>query len=269
MDSGSTFAEPRVVRFDDCLFYHVMEIPGVGVTRGHWDLRSQLDDFLGRLSFAGTRVLEIGPASGFLSFEMERRGANVVAVEITDDPGWDFVPFPDAVLAPIYAPQRDDMRRMKNGFWFAHAAFRSKVQMHYGDVYNLPEALGQFDIAIMANVLLHCHSPTRIIEQCAKRANIILIVELLFPDLEGKPVCRLVPTVENREWGTWWNFSTDFFVQYLSVLGFSQFTQLLHTQIHRPHAYTTQEGLHLQPHTLFSIVASKIGADYPISTKDA
>ena len=56
MDAGSTFAEPRVVRFDDCLFYHVMEIPGIGVTRGHWDLRSQLDDFLGRLSFAEKRV---------------------------------------------------------------------------------------------------------------------------------------------------------------------------------------------------------------------
>jgi SAM-dependent methyltransferase len=251
------FAEPRIVQFDDCLFYHVMEIPGIGVTRGHWDLRSQLDDFLGRLSFAGKRVLEIGPASGFLSFEMERRGASVVAVEITDDPGWDFVPFPDTVLAPIYAPRREGMRRMKNGFWFAHASLASKVQMHYGDACNLPDDLGQFDIAIMANVLLHCQNPTKIIEQCAKRAKIILIVEPLSPDLEGKPVCRLVPTAENREWGTWWNFSTDFFVQYLSVLGFSQFDQLHHTQIYRPNAYTSEEGLHHQPLPLFSIVASK------------
>jgi O-methyltransferase len=236
-----------------------MEIPGIGVTRGHWDLRSQVDDFLGRLSFAGRRVLEIGPASGFLTFEMERRGADVVAVEITDDPGWDFAPFPDAVLAPIYASRQDGMRGMKNGFWFAHAAFRSKVQMYYGDVYNLPEALGQFDIAIMANVLLHCHSPIKIIEQCARRASIILIVEMLYSDLEGKPVCWLVPTAENQHADTWWNFSSDFFVQYLKVLGFSKFDRLVHTQIHHPHAYTPQEGSHVQPHTLFTIVASNDG----------
>jgi len=34
MNAGSTFAEPRVVGLEDCLFYRVMEIPGVGVTRG-------------------------------------------------------------------------------------------------------------------------------------------------------------------------------------------------------------------------------------------
>ena len=261
MGLGSVFAEPLVVGFDDCLFYHVMEIPGFGVTRGHWDLRSHVDDYLGQVFFAGRRVLEIGPASGFLSFEMERRGADVVAVEMADDLGWDFVPFPEAVLAPNYARQRHGIRGMKNGFWFAHAAFHSKVQVHYGDVYNLPEALGQFDIAIMANVLLHCRNPIRIIEQCANRANVIIIVEMLYPDLEGKPVCQLVPTVENQRWDTWWTFSTEFFVQYLNVLGFSKFNQLLHTQIHRPHAYTPQEGLRVQPHTLFTIVASKDGVD--------
>jgi SAM-dependent methyltransferase len=194
---------------------------------------------------------------------MERRGADVVAVEVTDDPGWDFVPFPDAILAPIYASRKESMRGMKNGFWFAHKAFRSKVQMHYGDVYHLPEALGEFDIAVMANVLLHCHSPVRIIEQCARRAKTMLIVEMLYPDLEGASVCRLVPSVENQAWDTWWNFSTEFFIQYLKVLGFSQINQIRHTQIHRPRAYTPEEDLHLQPHTLFSIVASRPGVTNP------
>ena len=52
-----------------------MEIPGHGLVTGQWDLRGGVDDYLGKVAFAGQRVLEIGPASGFLTFEMEKRGA--------------------------------------------------------------------------------------------------------------------------------------------------------------------------------------------------
>jgi len=48
------------------------------------------------------RVLEIGPASGFLTFEMEKRGADVISVEVTDEHGWDFVPYPDARLEEVF-----------------------------------------------------------------------------------------------------------------------------------------------------------------------
>ena len=64
-------------------FYHTMEIPGHGLVTGQWDLRDGVDDYLGKVAFAGQRVLEIGPASGFLTFEMEKRGAEVVSVEVT------------------------------------------------------------------------------------------------------------------------------------------------------------------------------------------
>src|SRR5215831_7108370 len=95
------FVQPRNgIRLEECDFYHTVEIPGHGVVHGQWDLREHLDEYLGGYAFAGKRVLEIGPASGFLTFEMERRGAEVVALEVPDDPGWDFVPFPEEVLRP-------------------------------------------------------------------------------------------------------------------------------------------------------------------------
>ena len=87
---------PQGLCLADCDFYHSMSIPGVGEIVGLWDLRETVDDYLGRIDFAGKRVLEIGPASGFLTIEMERRGADVVAVELPDGVGWDFVPFPEA-----------------------------------------------------------------------------------------------------------------------------------------------------------------------------
>jgi SAM-dependent methyltransferase len=223
MDPETLFAVPRRVdRPDDCEFYHTMEVPGLGLVQGWWDLRDIVDQYLGNVSFAGKRVLEIGPASGFLTVEMEKRGASVVAVEVPDEPGWDFVPYPNSVMAPIYEPRRIGMTRIKNSFWFMHAACCSKARLLYTDAYRLPDALGSFDVAVMGAVLLHCHSPLQIVEQCAKRANSLVIAERFFPDLEGSAVCRLVPTSENKAWDTWWEFSTDFLIQFLRVMGFTR-----------------------------------------------
>ena len=76
------------------------------MTGGLCDLRDGVDEYLGHFVFAGKRVLEIGPASGFLTFEMEKRGARVVAVEVSDEHLWDYVPFPDPVMKPIHETRR-------------------------------------------------------------------------------------------------------------------------------------------------------------------
>lgn len=227
-----TFARARDgVSFEDCDFYHTVDIPGRGVVRGQWDLRQHVDEYLGGYQFVGKRVLEVGPASGFLTFEMERRGAEVVALEVPDDPGWDFVPFPDEVLRPIFAPRRQHMTRIKNSFWFMHNCNHSKARLCYGNSSQIPDSLGSFDVAVMASVLLHCERPVRIIAECAKRAGTLIVTEIYRQELEGHPVCSLVPTAENKAWDTWWQFSTDFFRQYFGVLGFGNTSIVRHEQI--------------------------------------
>jgi len=233
------FADPvKVADIGDCYFYHTIELPGHGVMNGEWDLRRGVDDYLGKVSFAGQRVLEIGPASGFLTFEMEKRGAAVVSVEVTAEHGWDFVPYPSERLKEIFGPRQIVMQRLKNSYWFGHAAQRSKARVYYGNVYNLPTALGEFDIAVMAAVLLHCRDPLRIFEQCRKRAKTLIIVDKFHPDLEGAPICRLAPTPENFLWHTWWHFSTQFFTQFLAVMGFTTSEPTTHEQLHRGRANT-------------------------------
>lgn len=222
------YQRPENISIEDCHFYHTMEVPGHGVMRGDWDIRESVSEYLGNLDYSGKRVLEIGPASGFLTFTMEKLGADVVCVEVEDDPGWDFVPFPDAMMAPIFEGRSNIMRRLKNSFWFSHKAHDSRSKVYYGDIYNLPDDLGSFDIAIMSSVLLHCRDPLRAVAQCAKRANTIVVTDQFFPELEGSAVCRLVPTIDNKHWDTWWNFSTTLFRQYFGVLGFSADTALIH-----------------------------------------
>jgi O-methyltransferase len=240
MTDEKIFAVPRKVEnIADCYFYHTMELPGLGVIEGRdWDLRGRVDKYLGNLDFSGKRVLEIGPASGFLTFEMEKRGADVISVEVTDEHGWDFVPYPNVKLEEVLGPRRIVMQQLKNSYWFSHAALQSKTKIYYGDAYNLPAALGEFDIAVIGAVLLHCRDPLRIVEQCAKRAKSLIIVDKFHSDLEGAPVCRLAPTPENFLWHTWWHFSTQFFTQFLAVMGFTSTQTLTHQQYHQGKAYT-------------------------------
>lgn len=250
------FAAPLKVEDPaDCGFYHTMEVPGHGLVTGQWDLRSGVDDYLGKVAFASQRVLEIGPASGFLTFEMEKRGAEVVSVEVTAEHPWDFVPYPAEKLEEVFGP-RQWMQRLKNSYWFSHAAHQSKAKVYYGDVYNLPAALGQFDIAVMGSVLLHCRDPLRIVEQCGKMARLLIITDMFYPDLEGTPVCRLAPNPQNFLWHTWWQFSTQFFNQFLAVMGFTTTANLTHQQ---PYLGTA--------HTLFTIVAQRSVSTWRSSMK--
>jgi len=234
------FAVPKKVDdLADCYFYHTMELPGHGVIEGRdWDLRRGVDEYLGKVDFDGQRVLEIGPASGFLTFEMEKRGAEVVSVEVTAEHGWDFVPYPAARLEEVFGPRRIVMQQLKNSYWFSHAAHNSKAKLYYGDVYNLPATLGQFDIAVMGSVLLHCRDPLRIVEECGKIASLLIITDMFYPELERAPICRLAPTPQNFLWHTWWHFSTQFFTQFLAVMGFTTSEPLMHQQYHRGREYT-------------------------------
>src|SRR5262245_8653577 len=115
-----------------CQFYHTMEIPGHGVVEGQWDLRGGVEEYLGGVDLAGKRVLEMGSASGFLTFEMEKRGADVVALDLSEEHLWDYVPsarLPD--VEALIGHGKAFFRRLNNGWWFAHKRFASKAKALY------------------------------------------------------------------------------------------------------------------------------------------
>jgi hypothetical protein len=90
----------------------------------------------------------------------------------------------------------------------------------------------------MRAVLLHCRDPLRIVQECAKRAKLLIIVDKFHAELEGRSVSRLAPTPENFLWHTWWRFSTQFFTQFLAVIGFARSETSTHQQYHRGRAQT-------------------------------
>jgi O-methyltransferase len=229
--ADSLYATPlEGVRVEDCYFYHVMDVPGHGSVGGQFDLRGAEDEYLGNVELSGQRALEIGPASGFLTFHMEARGASVVSVELGPDADWDIVPQAGLDLASIREERRQIMQQLRNGFWWAHEHMGSGAQVHYGDVYALPDELGRFDLAVMAAVLRHTRDPLRIVEQCARVADRLVVTEMHMPELDGEPVARLVPACESRTWDTWWDFSPGFLARFLGVLGFDAIAVTHHVQ---------------------------------------
>jgi SAM-dependent methyltransferase len=246
------FAAPRRIESPgECLFYHTLDIPGHGTIPGFWDIRGNEAQYLGNVLFKGKRVLEVGPASGQLSFFMERQGAEVVSVEAADESDWElywdvYDEVPDDLLYEE-AVARDGLERIKNSYWFGHRVFNSNARVHYGNAAALPSELGTFDASVIACALLHNKHPLRILESCARvTRETMIIVEPVREYQTSQTPIEFLQTGENRWWETWWGFSPKYFVSLLRTMGFPYSRVSFHTQI----------GFG-EPNDLFTVVASR------------
>jgi hypothetical protein len=236
-----------------------MEIPGYGLVEGQWDLRESAAAYLGQVKFAGKRVLELGKASGFLTFHMEREGAEVVAHDLSEHDAWDVVPFANLArrsqsdLHPLYPPGirhwkdflKDRQRgivALNNGFWLAHRAFGSQARLVLGSVYDLPEALGRFEVATLGSILLHLRDPF----QALFRASCLTRETLVVTDIEPDTVqhvpgeasatgtahgacAKFVPDPQaGGPLDIWWQLAPELIVRWLAILGFED-ARILHS----------------------------------------
>jgi hypothetical protein len=138
MTDAPLYAPPRIVtRAQDCDFYHTLELPGHGLVQGAWDLRGGLDRYLGHTRFAGKRVLDVGTATGCLTFYMEQQGAEVVSYDLCPGMSWDIVPYAGNDMDQIRRQVRLNVSRYNDGYWFCYRALKSKARMVYGSVYDI------------------------------------------------------------------------------------------------------------------------------------
>lgn len=239
LDADSTgYATPwHVDGPEQCLFYHSMDLPGLGTQIGAWDLRNCTDSYLGYQDVRGSRVVDVGAASGFLSFEMEKRGASVVAFDVSLDVqefAADMIPLHDtvAVSGPskeqVLARLLDVRRRTINSFWLCHRLLGSRVKACYGNVYDPPAAIDRVDVTLFGNVLQHLHDPLRALDAFARLTDDrIIVTETCQVDLDyesKRPVMWLrANAAESENTHTWWQLTPGLLQQYLRVLGFGRF----------------------------------------------
>lgn len=222
-DSGSIYAAPRNPALADCWFYHTMEIPGFGLVPGVWDLRGRAADYTGHVAVAGRRVLDVGTASGFLTFEMERAGAELVSFDADDAARFAVLPFRDDLASTDRAAWNAEYQRLlerrHNGYWLAHRAFGSKARVHYGDVYDLPAALGEFDVVMIGQILVHLSDPVRALASLARRCRGRMVITEGMLD-EDRPIMQLATTLAQRSTRAWWHCSIGFYRTVLAMMGF-------------------------------------------------
>lgn len=237
MDKAVWADPPENVSLDECYFYHTMDIPGQGVVKGEWDLRGREARYLGDLALHGKRVLEIGPASGCLSFYMEGMGAKVTAYDLSERQKWDVVPYTGVDQEACIAERKQRIRQLNNGFWFAHKAFGSKARVMYGSVYDVPESIGSYDICTFGSVLLHLRDPFLALQRATVHARETVIVTDLLPPLPlrmasiagrlvGMESIHFRPRARKQHpKDAWWFLSPGLVAEFLHILGFP------HTQI--------------------------------------
>jgi SAM-dependent methyltransferase len=213
------FAEPRrVVDLGDCGFYHTMDLPGLGRVPGTWDLTGQFDEYVGHVPLARRTLLDVGASNGFLTFEAERRGAQVVSMDAESGEALNRLPFTDAPSRPDALDHRVD--KVKNAYWLAHRLLGSRARAYYGDIYRLPEALGRFDVVLVGQVLVHLRDAvTALASVTARCAETLVLVEGTLD--ADEPLARFLGRASAPERpAAWWHYSLGFYREVLDMRGF-------------------------------------------------
>src|SRR5439155_23813211 len=140
-------------------------------------LKNRIGQFPIPEDLRGKRVLDIGTWDGWFAFEMERRGADVVAIDCWENPL----------------------------FHEMHARLQSKVEYHELDIFDLtPERIGRFDIVLFMGVLYHLKHPLLSLERvCALTTDLAAVDSFILREqhrpgenVERRPVMEFYETSE-------------------------------------------------------------------------
>jgi tRNA (mo5U34)-methyltransferase len=142
-------------------WYHSFELPDGSRFEGHNTLEilnRRYSRFPLPSDLTGKRVLDIGAWDGWFSFESERHGAQVVAIDCVEI---------------------ENFRRV-------HRALGSSVDYRILDFYELPSAgLGSFDYVFFLGVLYHLKHPLLALEIVCALTTDVAIVESFVTDAEN------------------------------------------------------------------------------------
>jgi tRNA (mo5U34)-methyltransferase len=144
-------------------WWHSFELPDGTCIHGDNPLEG-LKDRLAQFPIAedlnGKRVLDIGTWDGWFAFEMERRGAEVIAIDVWDNPR----------------------------FHQMHSMLNSTVEYRMMDVYDLsPSNVGRFDVVLFLGVLYHLKHPMLALERvCSVTTDLAAIDSFVLQERHRK-----------------------------------------------------------------------------------
>jgi len=200
-------------------WYHTIELPHGIVTQGAYDNRAVVPHYGIPTDLRGQRVLDIASADGFWAFEFERRGAEVIALDIETTADVD-LPGPMRKRAA----ERAMADPITDGFALAKRFLKSEVEHVTGTIYDLdPDRLGAFDLVHAGDVLLHLRDPLGALEQIRRvTKSQALLSDVFDPMLPSRsPGDGQLALYYGGGNAAWWRPSLGTLVQMVADVGFS------------------------------------------------
>jgi tRNA (mo5U34)-methyltransferase len=219
-------------------WYHTLELPGL-TTNGMFDLRDAVRHYRLPDSLEGQRVLDVGTWDGFWAFELERRGAEVVGIDLDDERELDWPP-------RRRTPKPEVVRGA--GFALAKELLGSKVQRVVRSIYDAtPEELGTFDLVFAGSVLIHLRDQLLALERIAaltKPGGMFVSAEEYewVSDLVPFPIARFRG---NRDASTvFWLPSRKAWREMLAYAGYDRVEEQARFSMKSSHGYSVRHVVH-------------------------
>lgn len=172
---------------------HKIEVaPGI-FTPGQRDPKAKLAHLRMPERLDGRRVLDIGAADGFFTFECERRGASEVVSVDTRPP---------------------------TGFRIAGDLIGTNAKYVQGSLYELPRTLGEFDMVLLIDVLYHLTDPVEALRRIRNLCSGDLCLTTVCHEDEA-PTMRFLPFSDDYASGSnYWSVSPSCLREMVNFCGF-------------------------------------------------
>jgi tRNA (mo5U34)-methyltransferase len=217
---------------DKFYWYHTVDIGNGVCTPGDYDYRGLLGDYPFPADMRGMTALDVGSATGFFAFELERRGAEVTSVDLPSMADWDVIWTDRTVLIPkLLARQRVpnieawDRTHTHGPFEFCHRLRGSRVRRCLSRIYDLtPAKLGRekFDLIFLGDILGHLFSPLAALNAIAPLCGKELIISLDLVNTPGVTMWYGGGEERNQIGRSWFQPNWETLRQMLRRVGFEK-----------------------------------------------
>lgn len=200
-------------------WYQSIELPHGVVTPGRVDHRPQIGYYGLPEDMTGMRVLDVATFDGFWAFEFERRGADVVAIDVASTRDTDV---PQNWLDEY--ERKGLVQEKGQGFRIASELLGSRVQKEVCSVYALdPNRLGKFDMVFCSDLLVHLRDPLMAMEAIWRVTDgFAVFADVYNPSLDAFKNTLLAEFTHKGNNETWWQPSAACYKRWLQIARFSQ-----------------------------------------------
>jgi tRNA (mo5U34)-methyltransferase len=214
-------ARAIIEKIADYEWYHTIQLPHGVATPGYVDHRAQLPYYHLPEDMTGMRVLDVATFDGFWAFEFERRGAEVVGIDLNSTR--------DVDVARNWRKEFEDEMpdQIKGeGFRIAKEIMGAKAERKVCSVYDVsPEKLGMFDMTFTSDMLIHIRDPLAAMEaiwHVVKPGGFSVFADVYHPELDAYKNNALLEFANAGQSDVWWRPNSTCYKLWLHLARYSR-----------------------------------------------